>query len=121
MVKTMNKDAIVFACANPTPEIFPEDAKAGGAKVVSTGRSDYPNQINNVLAFPGIFRGAFDVRASDINEEMKMAAAQALAELVSPEELSADYIIPAAFDKRVGPAVAKAVAEAARKSGVARI
>ena len=121
MVRTMAKDAIVFACANPTPEIFPEDAKAGGAAVVSTGRSDYPNQINNVLAFPGIFRGAFDVRASDINEEMKMAAAQALADLVSPEELSADYIIPTAFDKRVGPAVAKAVAEAARRSGVARI
>ena len=121
MVKTMNKDAIIFACANPTPEIFPEDAKAGGAKVVSTGRSDYPNQINNVLAFPGIFRGTFDVRASDINEEMKMAAAEALANLVSDEELSADYIIPAAFDKRVGPAVAKAVAEAARASGVARI
>ena len=109
------------ACANPTPEIFPEDAKAGGAKVVSTGRSDYPNQINNVLAFPGIFRGTFDVRASDINEEMKMAAAEALANLVSDEELSADYIIPAAFDKRVGPAVAKAVAEAARRTGVARI
>ena len=121
MVKTMNKDAIIFACANPTPEIFPDDAKAGGAKVVSTGRSDYPNQINNVLAFPGIFRGAFDVRASDINEEMKLAAAQALAELISDEELSADYIIPAAFDPRVGPAVAKAVAEAARKTGVARI
>ena len=121
MVKTMNKDAIVFACANPTPEIFPDDAKAGGAAVVSTGRSDYPNQINNVLAFPGIFRGAFDVRASDINEEMKMAAANALASLVSDEELSADYIIPAAFDKRVGPAVAKAVAEAARATGVARI
>ena len=121
MVQTMNKDAIVFACANPTPEIFPDEAKAGGAAVVSTGRSDYPNQINNVLAFPGIFRGAFDVRASDINEEMKMAAAEALAGLVSPQELSADYIIPAAFDKRVGPAVAKAVAEAARKSGVARI
>ena len=121
MVKTMNRDAIVFACANPTPEIFPDDAKAGGAAVVSTGRSDYPNQINNVLAFPGIFRGAFDVRASDINEEMKMAAANALASLVSDEELSADYIIPAAFDKRVGPAVAKAVAEAARASGVARI
>ena len=121
MVRSMAKDAIVFACANPTPEIFPEDAKAGGAAVVSTGRSDYPNQINNVLAFPGIFRGAFDVRASDINEEMKMAAAQALADLVSPEELSADYIIPAAFDKRVGAAVAKAVAEAARRSGVARI
>ena len=121
MVKTMAKDSIVFACANPTPEIFPDDAKAGGAAVVSTGRSDFPNQINNVLAFPGIFRGAFDVRASDINEEMKMAAAHALASLISDEELSADYIIPKAFDKRVGPAVAKAVAEAARKSGVARI
>ena len=121
MVKTMNKDAIVFACANPTPEIFPEDAKAGGAAVVSTGRSDYPNQINNVLAFPGIFRGTFDVRASDINEEMKMAAAKALADLISDDELSADYIIPKAFDKRVGPAVAKAVAQAARDSGVARI
>ena len=121
MVKTMNKDAIVFACANPTPEIFPDDAKAGGAKVIATGRSDFPNQINNVLAFPGIFRGTFDVRASDINEEMKMAAAQALAGLISDEELSADYIIPAAFDKRVGPAVAAAVAEAARKTGVARI
>ena len=121
MVKTMNRDAIVFACANPTPEIFPDDAKAGGAKVVSTGRSDYPNQINNVLAFPGVFRGAFDVRASDINEEMKMAAAQALAGLISDEELSADYIIPKAFDPRVGPTVAAAVAEAARRSGVARI
>ena len=121
MVKTMARDAVIFACANPTPEIFPDDAKAGGAKVVATGRSDYPNQINNVLAFPGIFRGTFDVRASDINEAMKMAAAQALADLISPEELTADYIIPAAFDPRVGPAVAKAVAEAARKSGVARI
>ena len=121
MVQTMNRDAIIFACANPTPEIFPDEAKAGGAKVVCTGRSDYPNQINNVLAFPGIFRGAFDVRASDINEPMKMAAAQALADLIRPEELSADYIIPAAFDPRVGPAVAKAVAEAARESGVARI
>ena len=120
MVKTMNKDAIVFACANPTPEIFPEDAKAGGAKVISTGRSDYPNQINNVLAFPGIFRGAFDVRASDINEEMKVAAAHALAALISESELSEDYIIPKAFDHRVGPAVAKAVAEAARRTGVAR-
>ena len=120
MVNTMNRDAIVFACANPTPEIFPDDAKAGGAAVVSTGRSDYPNQINNVLAFPGIFRGAFDVRASDINEEMKMAAAQALADLVG-DDLSAEYIIPAAFDPRVGPAVAKAVADAARESGVARI
>ena len=121
MVKTMNKDAIVFACANPTPEIFPDDAKAGGAAVVSTGRSDFPNQVNNVLAFPGIFRGTFDVRASDINEEMKMAAAMAIANLISDEELNADYIIPAAFDERVGPAVAKAVAEAARASGVARI
>ena len=121
MVRTMNKDAIVFACANPTPEIFPDDAKAGGAAVISTGRSDYPNQINNVLAFPGIFRGTFDTRASDINEDMKMAAAQALAGLISEDELNADYIIPKAFDPRVGPAVAEAVAEAARKSGVARI
>ena len=121
MVKTMNKDAIVFACANPTPEIFPEDAKAGGAKVIATGRSDYPNQINNVLAFPGVFRGTFDVRASDINEAMKMAAADALAGLIPDEELTADYIIPKAFDPRVGPAVAEAVAEAAKRSGVARI
>ena len=121
MVKTMNKDAIVFACANPTPEIFPEDAKAGGARVISTGRSDYPNQINNVLAFPGIFRGTFDVRAKDINEEMKMAASLALAGLISDEELNEDYIIPKPFDPRVGQAVAKAVAEAAKKSGVARI
>ena len=121
MVSTMNKDAIIFACANPTPEIFPDEAKAGGAKVVSTGRSDYPNQINNVLAFPGIFRGTFDVRASDINEEMKMAAAMALAGLISDDELSEDYIIPKAFDPRVGPTVAKAVAEAARATGVARI
>ena len=121
MVKTMAKDAIVFACANPTPEIFPEDAKAGGARVISTGRSDFPNQINNVLAFPGIFRGTFDVRASRINEEMKMAAAMALANLISDEELNENYIIPAAFDERVGPAVAKAVAEAARATGVARI
>ena len=121
MVKTMNRDAIIFACANPTPEIFPDDAKAGGAAVIATGRSDFPNQINNVLAFPGIFRGTFDVRASDINEEMKMAAAKALADLISDEELSADYIIPKAFDKRVGPAVAAAVAQAARDSGVARI
>ena len=120
MVSTMNRDAIIFACANPTPEIFPDEAKAGGAKVVSTGRSDYPNQINNVLAFPGVFRGAFDVRAKDINEEMKLAAAQALANLVG-DQLSEDYIIPAAFDPRVGPAVAKAVAEAARKSGVAQL
>ena len=116
----MNKDAVIFACANPTPEIFPDEARAGDARVVSTGRSDYPNQINNVLAFPGVFRGAFDVRASDINEEMKMAAARALADLVG-NRLSEDYIIPAAFDPRVGPAVAKAVAEAARRTGVARI
>ena len=121
MVKTMAKDPIVFACANPTPEIFPDEAKAGGAAVVATGRSDFPNQINNVLAFPGIFRGAFDVRASDINDAMKLAASDALAALISPGELSAGYIIPAAFDKRVGPAVAKAVAEAARQSGVARV
>ena len=121
MVKTMNKDAIIFACANPTPEIFPDEARAGGAAVISTGRSDFPNQINNVLAFPGIFRGVFDCRASDINEEMKIAAAHALAELISDDELSPDYIIPKAFDPRVGSAVAKAVAEAARKSGVARI
>ncbi|MEF9839824.1 MAG: malic enzyme-like NAD(P)-binding protein [Lachnospiraceae bacterium] len=121
MVQTMKEDAIVFACANPTPEIFPEDAKAGGAAVIATGRSDYPNQINNVLAFPGIFRGTFDVRAKDINDEMKIAAATALAELITEDELSSDYIIPAAFDKRVGPAVAKAVAEAARKSGVAAL
>ena len=121
MVRTMNRDAVIFACANPTPEIFPEDAKAGGAAVIATGRSDFPNQINNVLAFPGIFRGTFDVRASDINEEMKMAASMALAGLISDEELSADYIIPKAFDKRVGPAVAAAVAEAARRSGAARV
>ena len=121
MVSTMNKDAIVFACANPTPEIFPEDAKKGGARVIATGRSDYPNQVNNVLAFPGVFRGTFDVRASDINEEMKMAAAHAIASLVSDEELNEDYILPKAFDPRVGKAVAKAVAQAARDSGVARI
>lgn len=120
MVRTMNKDAIVFACANPTPEILPEDAKAGGAKVIATGRSDYPNQINNVLAFPGVFRGTFDVRAKDINEEMKIAAAKALASLIGEDELSADYIIPAPFDPRVGKAVAKAVAQAAIDSGVAR-
>ena len=120
MVKTMNRDAIIFACANPTPEIFPEDAKAGGAAVVATGRSDYPNQINNVLAFPGVFRGALDVRAKDITEEMKMAAAKALAAIIPDEELSADNIIPAAFDKRVVPAVAAAVAETARRTGVAR-
>ena len=121
MVRTMNKDAIIFACANPTPEIFPEEAKRGGARVVSTGRSDYPNQINNVLAFPGVFRGTFDVRAKDINEEMKMAAAHALAGLISDDELSEDYIIPKAFDPRVGKTVAAAVAKAARDSGVARL
>ena len=121
MVQTMAKDPIIFACANPTPEIFPDEAKAGGAAVVSTGRSDFPNQVNNVLAFPGIFRGALDVRASDINDKMKVAAAYALAGLVSDEELNADYIIPAAFDPRVKDAVAKAVAQAARDSGVARI
>lgn len=121
MVRTMAKDAVLFACANPTPEIFPDDAKAGGAAVVATGRSDYPNQINNVLAFPGIFRGALDARASDINDEMKIAAAHALADLISESELSADYIIPAAFDPRVKDAVASAVAQAARDSGVARI
>ena len=120
MVKTMNKDAIIFACANPTPEIFPDDARAGGAAVVATGRSDYPNQINNVLAFPGIFRGALDARASDINDAMKIAAAHALADLVG-DDLSADYIIPAAFDPRVKDAVASAVEQAARDSGVARI
>ena len=121
MVASMNKDAILFACANPTPEIFPEDAKAGGARIVSTGRSDFPNQINNVLAFPGIFRGAFDVRASEINEEMKKAAAEAIAAMIPDEELNENNIIPAAFDERVGPAVAKAVADAARRTGVARI
>ena len=121
MVRTMKKDAVVFACANPTPEIYPDEAKAGGAAVIATGRSDYPNQINNVLAFPGIFRGAFDVRASDINDEMKIAAARALAGLIGDAELSPDYVIPKAFDPRVGKAVAAAVAEAARRSGVARI
>ncbi len=120
MVKTMAKDAVIFACANPTPEIFPDDAKAGGAAVVATGRSDYPNQINNVLAFPGIFRGALDARASDINDAMKIAAAHALADLVG-DDLSADYIIPAAFDPRVKDAVASAVKQAAYDSGVARI
>ena len=120
MVRSMAKDAIVFACANPTPEIMPAEAKAAGARVVATGRSDFPNQINNVLAFPGVFRGAFDVRASDINEAMKLAAAEALAGLVSDEELSEDYIIPRAFDPRVAKAVAAAVAEAAKRSGVAR-
>lgn len=121
MVRTMNRDAIVFACANPMPEIFPDDAKAGGAKVIATGRSDYPNQINNVLAFPGIFRGTFDVRARDINDAMKIAAARALAGLITEEELSAEYIIPKAFDPRVGQTVAAAVAKAARDTGVARI
>lgn len=121
MVSTMADDAIVFAMANPTPEIMPDEARKGGARVIATGRSDFPNQINNVLVFPGVFRGAFDVRASDINEEMKIAAAKAIADLISDEELSEDNIIPKAFDKRVGPAVAKAVAEAARKTGVARI
>ncbi len=121
MVRTMNRDAIIFACANPTPEIFPEDAKAGGAAVVSTGRSDYPNQVNNVLCFPGIFRGALDVRAGDINDAMKLAAAEAIAGLVSDEELTADYILPKAFDPRVKDAVAAAAARAARESGVARI
>ena len=121
MAKTMAKDAIVFACANPTPEIFPDDAKAGGAKVIATGRSDFPNQINNVLAFPGVFRGTFDVRASDINDAMKIAAARALAGLISDEELNSEYIIPAPFDPRVKDAVAKAVAQAARDSGVARL
>lgn len=121
MIKSMAKDPIVLAMANPVPEIMPDLAKAAGAAVVGTGRSDFPNQINNVLAFPGIFRGALDVRASDINEEMKIAAAKALASLVSDEELSADYIIPKAFDPRVGKTVAAAVAQAARDSGVARI
>ena len=121
MVKTMAKDAVIFACANPTPEIFPDDAKAGGAAVVSTGRSDYPNQINNVLVFPGVFRGALDARASDINDAMKLAAARAIAGLISDEELSADYIIPAAFDPRAKTAVAVAVCRAAHDSGVARI
>ena len=121
MVRSMAEGAVVFACANPTPEIFPADAKAAGAAVVASGRSDFPNQINNVLAFPGIFRGALDARASDINEEMKLAAARALAELIPPEELGAENIIPAAFDPRVCPAVARAVAEAAGASGVARI
>ena len=121
MVRTMAEDPIIFACANPTPEIFPDEAKAAGAAVVSTGRSDFPNQVNNVLCFPGIFRGALDVRASDINDEMKIAAAKAIASLVSDGELSADYILPAAFDPRVKDAVAKAAAEAAVRSGVARI
>ena len=121
MIRSMAEGAIVFPMANPVPEIEPEEAKAAGAAVVGTGRSDHPNQINNVLCFPGLFRGALDVRARDINEEMKQAASHALADLVSPEELSADYILPKAFDKRVGPAVAKATAEAARRTGVARL
>ena len=121
MVRTMNKDAIVFACANPTPEIYPDEAKAGGARVIATGRSDFPNQVNNVLAFPALFRGTFDVRAKEINEEMKIAASLALANLISDEELNEDYIIPAAFDSRVKDAVSKAVAQAARDTGVARI
>lgn len=119
MVASMAGDAIIFACANPTPEIYPEQAKAAGARVVATGRSDYPNQVNNVLAFPGIFRGTFDVRARDINDDMKIAAAKAIAGLISEEELTEEYVIPAAFDERVGKAVAEAVAKAARKSGVA--
>jgi malate dehydrogenase (oxaloacetate-decarboxylating) len=121
MVASMAEDAVVFACANPVPEIYPDEAKAGGAKVIATGRSDYPNQINNVLAFPGIFRGAFDVRARDINDHMKIAAAYALAGLISEDELAPEYIIPKAFDPRVGKAVAEAVAKAAEKTGVARI
>lgn len=121
MVRSMAKDPIIFACANPTPEIFPDAAREGGARIIATGRSDFPNQINNVLAFPGIFRGAFDVRASDINDEMKLAAAEALAKLIPDEELNEEHIIPEAFDPRVGPAVAKAVAEAAKRSGVARL
>ena len=121
MVRSMNRDAIIFACANPTPEIFPDEAKKGGARVISTGRSDFPNQINNVLVFPGLFRGAFDVRAKDINEEMKMAAAVAIANLIADDEVSEDNIIPKAFDPRVKEAVSKAVAEAARRTGVARI
>lgn len=121
MVRSMAKDPIIFACANPTPEIFPDAAREGDARIIATGRSDFPNQINNVLAFPGIFRGAFDVRASDINDEMKLAAAEALAKLIPDEELNEEHIIPEAFDPRVGPAVAKAVAEGAKRSGVARL
>ena len=121
MVRTMAEDPIIFACANPTPEIFPEEAKDAGAAVVSTGRSDYPNQVNNVLCFPALFRGALDVRASEINDEMKVAAAYAIADLVRPEELNAEYILPQPFDPRIKDAVASAVAEAARKTGVARI
>lgn len=121
MVKTMAKDPIIFACANPVPEIFPEEARAAGAAVISTGRSDYPNQVNNVLCFPALFRGALDVRASEINDEMKVAAAHAIADLVTPDELNADYILPQPFDPRIKDSVAAAVAEAARKTGVARI
>ncbi len=121
MVQSMARDPIIFAMANPTPEIMPEDALAAGARVVGTGRSDYPNQVNNVLAFPGVFRGALDTRASDINEEMKVAAAQAIASLVSPAELGAEYVIPQTFDRRVAPAVAAAVAQAAIDTGVARM
>ena len=122
MVKTMNKDAVIFACANPTPEIFPDEAKkAGNVAVIATGRSDFPNQVNNVLAFPGIFRGAFDVRASDINDEMKIAAAEALAAMIPDDKLNADHIIPAAFEPGVGAAVAKAVAQSSFDSGVARL
>ncbi len=121
MVRTMAKDPIIFACANPTPEIFPEEARAAGAAVVSTGRSDYPNQVNNVLCFPALFRGALDVRASEINNEMKVAAAHAIADLVTIEELNPDYILPQPFDPRIKDTVAAAVAEAARKTGVARI
>ena len=121
MIKSMNKDAIIFACANPTPEIMPDEAKQAGARIIATGRSDYPNQVNNVLAFPGVFRGTFDVRASDINEEMKMAAAKAIANLVSDEQLNEEYILPKAFDPRVGKTVASAVAKAARETGVARL
>ena len=121
MIKVMNKDAIILAMANPNPEIYPSEAKEAGARIIGTGRSDFPNQVNNVLAFPGIFRGALDVRASEINEEMKLAAAYAIAELISDDELNEEYILPAAFDKRVGPAVAKSVAQAAIDSGVARI
>jgi len=121
MVRTMAKDAIIFACANPTPEIFPKDAKAGGAAVIATGRSDFPNQVNNVLAFPGVFRGALDVRASDINDAMKIAAAYAIAEVIPDDELTPEYMIPEAFNPKVRDAVAKAIAKAARESGVARI
>jgi malate dehydrogenase (oxaloacetate-decarboxylating) len=121
MVRTMNRDAIVFACANPTPEIFPDDAKAGGARIIATGRSDFPNQINNVLAFPGIFRGALDCRASCINEEMKVATSYALASLIPEDELSETNIIPSALDKRVARVVADAVIAAAKETGVARI